>query len=94
MAEHGLYSFNLTDSWGFSHDAFFHLWFVLVFLRDLSFSFSFVISSLDAFLLLLGPDLGFDKFRDQVGFCVPSTLPCFLTLFSDSGHENPYPVAP
>lgn len=53
-----------------------------------AFSFSFVISSLDAFLLLLGPDHGFDKFRSQVGFCVPSTLPYFLTVFSDGGHES------
>lgn len=59
-----------------------------------AFSFSFAISFLDASLLLLGPDRGFDKIRGQVGFCVPSTLPCFLTLFSGSGHENPCSVAP
>lgn len=59
-----------------------------------AFSFTFVISSLDAFLLLLGPDRGFDKFRGQVGFCVPSTLPCFLTIFSDGGHENACSVVP
>lgn len=59
-----------------------------------AFSFSFAISSLDAFLLLLSPDHGFDKFRGQVGFCVPSTLLCFLTVFSDNGHKNPCSVAP
>lgn len=59
-----------------------------------AFSFSFIISSLESFLLLLGPDCGFDKFRGQVGFCVPSTLPCLLTVFSDSGHENACSVVP
>lgn len=57
-----------------------------------AFCFSLIISSLDAFLLL--PGRGFDKFRGHVELCVLSTLPYFLTVFSDSVHEKTCSVAP
>lgn len=98
--EHRLHSSHLTDNWEFAHDSFFLLRFA-VFLLFWSyipegfgaFFFSFVIFSLDAFLLS-GPDLGFVKLRGQVELCLPLTPPCFLTVFSDSGHGNALSVIP
>lgn len=90
----------LTDSWEFVHDSFFLLWSVVFPLCWTyipegfgAFFFSFVIFSLDSFLLPVA-DLGFVMSRGQGELCLPPTLPCFLTVFSDIGHGNTLSVIP